>query len=82
MGALRDLATRAVPESLRDRLAQQLDSFTTHLGGEPVRGHVLPEERPQEAAPDAEGDGHEEEARHDEERPGQHGRRSSSHRRR
>jgi ElaB/YqjD/DUF883 family membrane-anchored ribosome-binding protein len=44
MGAVRDLAVRNLPESLTDRVSQELDQLTRRMGGEPIQGHVLPEE--------------------------------------
>jgi ElaB/YqjD/DUF883 family membrane-anchored ribosome-binding protein len=45
MGVVRDLAARSLPESLQHRVAEEIDRLTTKLGGEPVQGHVLPEEK-------------------------------------
>jgi ElaB/YqjD/DUF883 family membrane-anchored ribosome-binding protein len=64
MGAVRDLATRAVPESIRQRVAEEVDHMTTHLGGEPLKGHVLPEQ--QEAG---DGQGHEPNGHQEQEAP-------------
>jgi len=46
LGALRDVATRAVPESVSGRLAEELDRVTTQLGGEPIHGKVIPSSEP------------------------------------
>jgi hypothetical protein len=73
LGAVRDLVSRAVPESIRDRLAEQVDSITSHLGGEPVTGRVLPEEG-QEGG-DLQSDAEEREERHDRQGGDRHGRR-------
>jgi hypothetical protein len=43
MGAIRDLVVRQLPEALSHRLAEEMDQMTRHLGGEPIRGSVLPE---------------------------------------
>jgi ElaB/YqjD/DUF883 family membrane-anchored ribosome-binding protein len=43
LGAVRDMARRAVPGEVGARLAAEVDSLTTHLGGEPIRGSVLGE---------------------------------------
>jgi hypothetical protein len=43
MGAVRDLAVRNLPESLSQRVAEEVDQFTRRMGGEPIRGSVLPE---------------------------------------
>jgi ElaB/YqjD/DUF883 family membrane-anchored ribosome-binding protein len=45
MGVVRDLASRALPESLQPRIAEEIDHLTTSLGGEPIHGHLLPEEK-------------------------------------
>jgi len=45
MGVVRDLAERALPESLQHHVAEEIDHLTTKLGGEPIQGHVLPEEK-------------------------------------
>jgi len=45
MGSIRDLAARAVPESMSGRLAEELDNLTRTLGGEPISGPVLPESK-------------------------------------
>jgi ElaB/YqjD/DUF883 family membrane-anchored ribosome-binding protein len=49
LGAIRDMARRAIPGEVGTRLASELDSITTHLGAEPLRGPVLPNQpEPQE----------------------------------
>jgi ElaB/YqjD/DUF883 family membrane-anchored ribosome-binding protein len=45
MGVVRDLTERALPESLRERVTQEIDNLTTHLGGEPVHGHLLSQDK-------------------------------------
>jgi len=45
MGAVRDLASRSLPESISHRVAEEVDHLTTNLGGEPIRGSVLSEEK-------------------------------------
>jgi len=42
MGVVRDLAKQAVPEAVGNRVAEEVDNITNHLGGEPVQGQVLP----------------------------------------
>jgi hypothetical protein len=42
MGVVRDMTKRALPEPIGDRLAEEVDQITTNLGGEPIRGEVLP----------------------------------------
>jgi ElaB/YqjD/DUF883 family membrane-anchored ribosome-binding protein len=43
MGVIRDLAKQSLPEALKDRVTQEVDQFTTSLGGEPIHGQILPE---------------------------------------
>jgi len=45
MGVLRDMAAKALPESVSARMAEEIDNLTRHLGAEPIRGPVLPEEK-------------------------------------
>jgi ElaB/YqjD/DUF883 family membrane-anchored ribosome-binding protein len=45
MGVVRDLTERALPESLRDRVTKEIDNLTTHLGGEPIHGHLLSQDK-------------------------------------
>jgi hypothetical protein len=73
LGAARDLVSRAVPESVRDRLAEQFDSIASHLGGEPLNGPVLPEEG-QEGG-DLRSDAEERQEQHDLQGGDRHGRR-------
>jgi len=47
MGVVRDLVTHQIPEQLRPRLDEVIDTVTSKLGGEPVRGHLLDELRQQ-----------------------------------
>jgi hypothetical protein len=41
MGVLRDLAKEALPESIADRMTEEIDNLTRDLGGEPIRGPIL-----------------------------------------
>jgi ElaB/YqjD/DUF883 family membrane-anchored ribosome-binding protein len=43
MGAVREMAKRSLPEGVADRVAEEVDRFTTQLGVEPIRGSVLGE---------------------------------------
>jgi hypothetical protein len=45
-GLGRELLARSVPESIGSQLTTLVDDVTRKLGGEPVRGPLLPEERP------------------------------------
>jgi len=45
MGVVRDLTERALPESLRDRVTQEIDHLTSNLGGEPIHGHLLSQDK-------------------------------------
>jgi ElaB/YqjD/DUF883 family membrane-anchored ribosome-binding protein len=47
-GVLRDLISQAVPANMQGQVTELVDRFTTRLGGEPIAGHLLPE---QEATP-------------------------------
>jgi len=49
MGVLRDMAARSLPESVSGRLAEEIDNLTRHLGAEPIRGPVLPEEKQEDS---------------------------------
>jgi ElaB/YqjD/DUF883 family membrane-anchored ribosome-binding protein len=50
MGVVRDLVTRSVPDEIKPRVTDIMNSLTAKLGGEPVQGPVLPE-RFQESCP-------------------------------
>jgi len=41
MGVVRDLTKQVVPAAIGDRVAEEVNNLTTHLGGEPVKGEVL-----------------------------------------
>jgi len=41
MGVVRDLAARNLPGELGQRVAQEVDSLTTHIGGEPIHGSLF-----------------------------------------
>jgi len=41
MGVVRDMVSKALPESLKDKVTEEFDHFTSALGGEPIRGPVL-----------------------------------------
>lgn len=43
LGAVRDMVKKSVPGEVGSRLAAEVDSLTTHLGGEPIRGSVMGE---------------------------------------
>lgn len=45
MGVVRDMASRALPDTLQQRVGEEIDHLTTSLGGEPIHGHLLPEEK-------------------------------------
>jgi len=42
MGVVRDLTKRALPGPIGDRVAEEVDHVTSHLGGERIQGQVLP----------------------------------------
>jgi hypothetical protein len=50
-GLVRDLLTRAVPESLGGQVKDVVDSFTTKMGGRPLEGPVLPESKEERHEP-------------------------------
>jgi len=43
MGVVRDLVSQALPETLKERVSEEVDKLTKSLGGEPIQGSVLPE---------------------------------------
>jgi hypothetical protein len=45
MGVVRDLTVRSLPESLGQKVAEEVDHLTNGLGAEPIRGPVLPEKK-------------------------------------
>jgi len=47
LGFVRDLAKRAVPGAIGDKIAEQLDGFTTRLGAEPLKSPVVDMEKDQ-----------------------------------
>jgi len=54
MGVVRDLATRSLPDNIKDRVAEEVDKLTKGLGGEPIQGSVLPQPQEQEAGASSE----------------------------
>jgi len=42
LGVIRDLLAESVPTSIRPQIAEVIDSFTDKLGGEHIRGSVIP----------------------------------------
>jgi len=62
MGGIRDLAARAVPDSMSGRLAEELDNLTRNLGGEPISGPVLPEQKSEDQSGSGTDQGQKEEA--------------------
>ena len=51
MGVVRDLVTRSLPENLQEQVSGELDHLTKGLGGEPIKGSVLPRQE-EEGKPD------------------------------
>jgi len=43
LGFVRDLAKRAMPGSIGDRIAEEVDSLTTRMGAKPLQSPVIPE---------------------------------------
>jgi hypothetical protein len=46
LGFGREMLTRSVPPHLAGQLSQVVDDVTRKLGGEPVRGPLLPDDQP------------------------------------
>jgi len=51
MGVVRDLVVQAVPETVKERVTEEVNKLTKSLGGEPLKGSLLPEHKdePEEA---------------------------------
>jgi len=47
-GVVRDMVSEAVPENIKPMLTDVINNVTTKLGGEPIKGRVLPEAQSQE----------------------------------
>jgi len=43
LGFVRDLAKRAVPGTIGDRIAEEVDTLTTRMGAQPLKGPVIAE---------------------------------------
>lgn len=43
LGIVRDIVTKSVPEPMERKVAEVIDGITVKLGGQPIRGHLLPE---------------------------------------
>jgi len=41
MGVVKDLVTQAVPATVKERVTEEVDKLTKHLGGEPLKGSLL-----------------------------------------
>jgi len=41
-GLIRDVLTRAIPETMKSRTAEMMDNLTEKLGGQPIEGPILP----------------------------------------
>jgi len=50
LGVVRDMAKQSIPGTVGERIAEEIDNFTSHLGAQPIQGPVLPERKDQ---PDA-----------------------------
>lgn len=46
MAVVRDMAKRVLPDALSTKVAEEVDSLTSRLGAEPIRGSMLGDERP------------------------------------
>jgi len=53
MGVVRDLAAKAVPENLKERVNDEVNKLTKGLGGEPFKGSVLPENHEEDETQEA-----------------------------
>jgi len=45
MAVVRDLASRSLPGTLGQRVAEEVDHVTTSLGGETIRGPIVPDQK-------------------------------------
>jgi len=45
LGTIRDMARRSVPESIGNRIAEEVDAITTRMGAQPIQGQVLSGEK-------------------------------------
>jgi len=43
MSVVRDLAVKALPETVKDKVSEEVDRITKGIGGEPLKGSLLPE---------------------------------------
>jgi len=57
LGIIRDMASRAVPEQLKPKVEEVINTITTKIGGEPIRGPIM--EHFREATGSRPGDGQE-----------------------
>jgi ElaB/YqjD/DUF883 family membrane-anchored ribosome-binding protein len=51
MGVVRELTSKALPESIGKRVAEEVDHLTTSIGGEKIQGSILPQETPSTQEP-------------------------------
>jgi hypothetical protein len=51
MSLVRDLVGQALPESLKERVTDEVDKLTKSLGGEPIKGSILPQNNQEELEP-------------------------------
>jgi len=56
MGVVREVVSKALPENLKDRVSEEVDKITKSLGGEPLKGSLLPHQEESEPSQD---NGHE-----------------------
>jgi len=49
MGVVRDLAARSLPDNIKGRVTDEVDKITRSLGGEPIKGSILPEPKSTDA---------------------------------
>jgi len=57
LGFVRDLARRAVPGTVGERIADEVDSLTTRMGAQPLKGPVISESTEGETSQEAVTDG-------------------------
>jgi len=49
MSLVRDLVGQALPENLKERVTEEMDKLTKSLGGEPIKGSLLPQDNNEES---------------------------------
>jgi len=55
MGVARDMVAKAVPETLKEKVTEEVDKLTKSLGGSPLQGSLLPESKEEDESENAKG---------------------------